>query len=94
MSLIRSHNPMENVIMKKTFKLLMGAIAVLVTAGCASNPNSQARGCENPNYAGAVIGGLAGGLLGAQVGRGSGRTAAAVVGAGTGAVVGSQIGCQ
>lgn len=80
--------------MNKILKLLTVAIAVFVTAGCASNPNLQARGCENPNYAGAVIGGLAGGLLGAQVGRGSGRTAAAVVGAGTGAVVGSQVACQ
>jgi uncharacterized protein YcfJ len=79
---------------KPIFKLLVAAVAVAATAGCASNPDLHARGCENPNYAGAVIGGLAGGLLGAQVGSGSGRTAATAVGAGTGAVVGSQMGCQ
>ena len=80
--------------MKRFFKLLTAMAAAIATAGCASNSELQARGCENPNYAGAVIGGLAGGLLGAQVGRGSGRTAATAVGAGTGAVVGSQVGCQ
>ena len=73
------------------------ALTLVVTlgflAGCASHP-SQHVGCAQPNYAGAVIGGLAGGLLGAQVGSGSGRTAAAAVGAGTGAVVGSQVGCE
>ena len=80
--------------MNKTLKLLTIIAATFVTAGCASNPNMQARGCENPNYAGAVIGGLAGGLLGAQVGGGSGRIAATAVGAGVGAVAGSQVACQ
>ena len=81
--------------MKTITKLIVLAAVAITTAGCASNPSYQARrGCENPNYAGAVIGGLAGGLLGAQVGRGSGRTAATAVGAGTGAVIGSQMGCD
>lgn len=81
--------------MKTITKVIAFATVAIMTAGCASNPSYEARrGCENPNYAGAVIGGLAGGLLGAQVGRGSGRTAATAVGAGTGAVIGSQMGCQ
>lgn len=74
-----------------TMTKVMAALSVAVmTAGCASTP----QGCANPNYGGAVIGGLAGGLLGAQVGSGSGRTAATAVGAGTGAVIGSQVGCE
>jgi uncharacterized protein YcfJ len=74
-------------------KALTVAITLGILAGCASHPSQQV-GCAQPNYGGAVIGGLAGGLLGAQVGRGSGRTAATVVGAGTGAVIGSQMGCE
>lgn len=82
--------------MKSTTKLKVAAMVIAASlAGCASNPGYHARqGCAEPNYGGAVIGGLAGGLLGAQVGSGSGRTAATAVGAGTGAVIGSQINCQ
>jgi uncharacterized protein YcfJ len=81
--------------MKTITNVIAFATVAVMTAGCASNPGYQARqGCENPNYAAAVIGGLAGGLLGSQVGRGTGRTAATAVGAGTGAVIGSQVGCQ
>ncbi|HET9405497.1 MAG TPA: glycine zipper 2TM domain-containing protein, partial [Burkholderiales bacterium] len=66
---------------------------VILLAGCAGGPQER-HGCAQPNYGGAVIGGLAGGLIGAQVGSGSGRTAATAVGAGTGAVIGSQVGCE
>ena len=77
----------------KTITKVLAAAIVLVTAACASTPQTRA-GCANPNYGAAVIGGLAGGVLGAQVGSGSGRTAATVIGAGTGAVVGSQVNCN
>lgn len=79
--------------MKLSTKMVMIVMTAGIVAGCASNP-SQPVGCANPNYAGAIIGGLAGGLLGAQVGGGSGRIAATAVGAGTGAVIGSQMGCE
>lgn len=78
--------------MKTMTKILM-IVLLAVTAGCAAGPQTRV-GCAEPNYGGAVIGGLAGGLLGAQVGKGSGRTAATAVGAGTGAVIGSQVGCE
>ena len=78
-------------------KMTLGAWAIaglaLLGSGCASGPQAR-HGCAEPNYGGAVIGGLAGGLLGAQVGSGSGRTAATAIGAGTGAVIGSQTGCE
>ena len=74
-----------------TFTKVVTVVGVAVlAASCASTP----QGCAQPNYGGAVIGGVAGGLLGAQVGSGSGRTAATAVGAGTGAVIGSQVGCE
>jgi uncharacterized protein YcfJ len=81
----------------KTTTIVMASMLALVAglAGCASQSGHHTRqGCAEPNYGGAVIGGLAGGLLGAQVGSGSGRTAATAVGAGTGAVIGSQVNCQ
>ncbi len=79
--------------MRNLTRMLAIAGIAAMTAGCASAPQTR-QGCAEPNYGGAVIGGLAGGLLGAQVGKGSGRTAAAAVGAGTGAVIGSQVGCE
>jgi outer membrane lipoprotein SlyB len=77
------------------FPVKAPAIAVVlgILAGCASHPSAHV-GCAQPNYGGAIIGGLAGGLLGAQIGSGSGRIAATAVGAGTGAVIGSQAGCE
>lgn len=82
--------------MKTATKIRASAIALaLGLQACASHTGYHARqGCAEPNYGGAVIGGLAGGLLGAQVGSGSGRTAATAIGAGTGAVVGSQVNCR
>jgi outer membrane lipoprotein SlyB len=90
------NNTERNAIMKATTNVKLAAIILAAgLAGCASGPGYHARqGCAEPNYAGAVIGGLAGGLLGAQVGSGSGRTAATAIGAGTGAVIGSQVNCQ
>lgn len=82
--------------MKTATKVKVSIIVLAMgLAGCASHTGYHARqGCAEPNYGGAVIGGLAGGLLGSQVGSGSGRTAATAVGAGTGAVIGSQVNCQ
>jgi uncharacterized protein YcfJ len=90
------NNTERNAIMKATTKIKLASIVLAAgLAGCASSPGYHARqGCAEPNYGGAVIGGLAGGLIGSQVGGGSGRTAATAIGAGTGAVIGSQMNCQ
>ena len=45
----------------------------------------------DPNYVGAVTGGVAGAVLGSQVGKGDGKTAATVLGAVGGAVAGREI---
>lgn len=74
--------------MKKTLVLLAFGAAAL-TAGCTSNPQTNAE----LQCAGGVLGGAAvGGLLGNQVGGGSGKRIATSVGAGAGAAVGTQSG--
>ena len=46
---------------------------------------------NDPNLAGAAIGGVAGGVVGHQFGKGNGKTAMTVLGALGGAMVGSQV---
>lgn len=45
----------------------------------------------DPNYVGAVTGGVAGAVLGSQIGKGDGKTAATVLGAVGGAVAGREV---
>lgn len=46
---------------------------------------------NDPNLAGAAIGGVAGGVVGHQMGKGNGKTALTILGALGGAMVGSQV---
>lgn len=60
------------------------AAALVLAAGCATEPTREESGM--------VIGGVLGGVLGSQVGSGHGRTAATIVGAIAGMAIGGSIG--
>ena len=79
--------------MKFTNTLIAMSVSTVLLTGCTSNPQ-VAQGCNHPNYAAAIVGGVAGGVLGSTIGRGVGKEAAEIAGAGTGAVVGSQVNCN
>ncbi len=70
--------------------LAAAAMAKCETCGVVTEVNSvTVKG--DPNYVGAIGGGVAGAVLGSQVGKGDGATAATVVGAVGGALVGREI---
>lgn len=84
-------------------------VASLSLVGCANipgNPPAPVKqgmviGIQNttvavndPNLAGAAIGGVAGGVVGHQFGKGNGKTAMTILGALGGAAVGSQVNSQ
>lgn len=89
--------------MKKLFASIM-VMASLV--GCATVPSTPPKqgmvvGIQNttmavndPNLAGAAIGGIAGGVVGNQFGKGNGKKAMTILGALGGAAVGSQVNAQ
>lgn len=87
-------------------KIIASVLFMLSLVGCAVVPTTPVKqgmviGIQNttvavndPNLAGAAIGGVAGGVLGHQVGKGRGKTAMTVLGALGGAAVGSQVNAQ
>ena len=94
--------------MKKFISSLM-LVASLSLFGCASVPGTPQApikqgmviGIQNttisvndPNLAGAAIGGVAGGVVGNQFGKGNGKKAMTILGALGGAAVGSQVNSQ
>jgi len=58
---------------------------------CYSEYEPMARGHQERDFGGSIIGGVTGGLIGAQIGKGNGNRAATAVGAITGAIVGDRI---
>ena len=94
--------------MKKFISSIM-LVASLSLVGCASVPGTPPTpikqgmvigiqgttvAVNDPNLAGAAIGGVAGGVVGHQFGKGSGKTAMTILGALGGAAVGSQVNSQ
>lgn len=87
-------------------KILASVVLMASLVGCATVPSTPPKqgmviGIQNttvavndPNLAGAAIGGVAGGVVGHQFGKGRGKTAMTVLGALGGAAVGSQVNSQ
>lgn len=86
-------------------KYLLLTIATGLVMGCAGTANEPVHVAygkvlavhqrlavtQQPNLAGAAVGGLAGGAIGNQFGQGDGKTAMTVLGALAGAAAGSQV---
>lgn len=84
---------------------LLTALSVFLLVACASTPNEPPQTfigtivsvqprqqlVQEPNLAGAVVGGLAGGAIAHQFGKGDGKTALTVLGIVAGATAGSQV---
>lgn len=87
-------------------KIIASILFMASLVGCATVPSTPPKqamviGIQNatvavndPNLAGAAIGGIAGGVVGNQFGKGRGKTAMTVLGALGGAAVGSQVNAQ
>lgn len=89
--------------MKKIIASILFMVSLVGCATVPSTPVKQGRviGIQNttvavndPNLAGAAIGGVAGGVVGHQFGKGRGKTAMTVLGALGGAAAGSQVNAQ
>jgi len=90
---------------KQVMRKILSTIFTLVLTACASTQSEppvvlmgtiltihpHEISVQQPNLAGAVVGGLAGGAIGHQFGQGDGKTAMTIIGVVAGATAGSQV---